>query len=188
MKGWYAIAFAVLLAACGSAPKLNYYTLDSTPPVAGTAPRAATSIYLGPVTVPDGVDRAEMVITVAPNQVELDEINRWAEPLKFAIPRVLADALSRELGTQDIMTSRQSSGLTFDYRIAVDVRHFDSSYSDGASLDVLWTLRPAKGEPRTGRSVVREAATSRDAQGVAAAHSRAFERVARDIAIAIRGQ
>jgi hypothetical protein len=188
MKGWWPVVLVATLSACGTPPKLNFYTLAASSPPAAEAPRAATSVFVGPVTVPDAVDRPQMVVTIAPNQVELDDTNRWAEPLKLAIPRVLADALSRELGTQNVITARQSSNLPFDYRVAVDVRRFDSSHADGASIDALWTLRPAKGEPRTGRSVVREAATPRDAQGLAAAHSRALEQVARDIAAAIRAQ
>ena len=128
-----------------------------------------------------------MVLRSGPNEVAIDEFHRWAEPLKSAIPRVLADSLMRELGTQRVMTTRQSSSLAFDYRVAVDVQRFDSSFDEGAAIDALWTIRGAKGgEPRTGRTVARESAPSRDAQGVAAAHGRAIENVARDIAAAIR--
>jgi uncharacterized protein len=182
----FALFVAMLLAACGTPPKLNYYTLDtSAPPAAGAG--SSPSVFVGPVTVPDGVDRAEIVLGVAPNQVELEELHRWAEPLKNAIPRVLADTLARELGTQNVMTGRQSSTTAFDYRVAMDVRRFESSYGEGATIDALWVIRTAKGgEPRTGRSTVHEAAPSRDAQGIAAAHSRALEQLGREIAGAIR--
>lgn len=181
-----ALFIAMLLAACGTPPRLNYYTLTtSAPPAAGAG--SSPSVFVGPVTVPDGVDRPEIVLGVAANQVELEELHRWAEPLKNAIPRVLADTLARELGTQSVMTGRQSSTLAFDYRVALDVRRFESSYGEGATIDALWVIRTAKGgEPRAGRSIVHEAAPSRDAQGIAAAHSRALEQVGREIAGAIR--
>lgn len=178
---------ALALAGCGTAPRINFYTL-AAPAASGAAATASPlSVFVGPVTVPEEVDRPQMVLRTGPNEVDIADSHRWSEPLKSAIPRVLADALGRELGTARVMTSRQSSSLAIDYRVAVDVRHFDSSYADGASIDALWTLRSSKGgEPRTGRSVVREPAGSHDAQGIAAAHGRALDRLAREIAGAIR--
>ena len=72
MRPW-ALFVARLLAACGTPSKLNYYTLDtSAPPAAGAG--SSHSVFVGPVTVPDSVDRAEFVLGVAPNQVELEEL------------------------------------------------------------------------------------------------------------------
>jgi uncharacterized lipoprotein YmbA len=184
---WLIAGIVLALAGCGSPPKINFYTLEARPAGAPAAAPSPLSVVVGPVTVPEEVDRPQMVLRTGPNQVEIADLHRWAEPLKTAIPRVLADALSRELGTARVTTSRQSAALAFDYRVALDVRHFDSSFAEGASLDVLWTLRAAKaGEPRIGRSVVRESALAGDAQAVAAAHGRAIEQVAREIAAAIR--
>lgn len=182
------LAAAVLAAGCfGPAAKLNYYMLSAPAVPASPAPAASLGVYVGPASVPESVDRPQMVLRSDANQVELAELHRWAEPLKQAIPRVIAESLMRELGTQRVMTSRQSAALDFDYRVALDVQRFDSSYDAGAVLEVLWTLRSAKGgAPRIGRSVAAEPAPSRDAAGVAAAHSRALERVAHDIAEAIR--
>jgi uncharacterized lipoprotein YmbA len=117
--------------------------------------------------------------------VDIDDQHRWVEPLRNAIPRVIADAISRELNTPNVLTSRQSSSLDIDYRVAVDVQHFESSATE-VSEDVLWTIRSSKtATPRLGRSTVSENAGP-GADGLAAAHSRALARVAHDIAAAIR--
>lgn len=180
---------AALLAGCFGAgsPKTNYYTLSGPTVPAAATPGTALGIFVGPVTVPEAVDRSQLVLRTDANQVELAEFHRWAEPLKQAIPRVIADTLMRELGTQRVMTSRQSGTLDFDYRVALDVQRFDSSLGGGATLEVLWTLR-GKGTapPRTGRSVIREASGSADPAGIAAAHSRALEKAGQEIAAAIR--
>ena len=188
MKRFLLAASAALLAGCGAPAKLNYYTLSSqvSSPAAVSLMRPL-SIYVGPVTIPETVDRPQMVFRVDPNQVEIAELERWAEPLKAAIPRLVADTLARELSASAVMTSRQSATLDFDYRVAIDVQRFDFSAGDGAAIDALWTIRGAKGAPRTGRSEAREAGGSRDAQAMAVAQSRALEKVARDIAAAIRG-
>jgi uncharacterized lipoprotein YmbA len=71
-------------------------------------------------------------------------------------------------------------------RVALDVRRFDSSLADGATLDAIWTISGPKVATRTGRSVVSERTASADAEGIAAAHGRAIARMAAEIAAAIQ--
>lgn len=180
------ICLSLILAACGGTPiKEHYYTLSATPgaPVAATS---TVSIHVGPVTVPEAVDRLGMVMRTSPHQVEISDAHRWAEPLKSAIPRVLAEALMRELGTARVTASRLGAGPGADFRVAVEVQRFDSSLEQGALLDALWTVTPAKGAARQGRSTIAEPLAAREPAGLAAAHSRALERMAREIAAEIR--
>ena len=187
MKVKLALA-ALLLAGCaGNAPRENYYTLAAPVSSAPLATGVTPSIYVGPVSVPEAVDRTPLVLRTSANQVEISDTDRWAEPLKTAIPRVLADVISRELGTQRVMASRQASALPVDYRVAVEIQRFDSSLEQGATLDALWTITgPKGGATRSGRTVAQEPATTRDPAGIAAAHSRALARLGRDIAAALR--
>jgi uncharacterized lipoprotein YmbA len=186
MKGRIALAaVAVLACACGSEPRIDFYSLQSPQAPAPTMPASALAIHIGPVTVPDAVDRPQMVLRLDDNRVNIDDQHRWVEPLKNAVPRLIADSIARDLNTPNVLTSRQSSGLDIDYRVAIDVQHFDSSAGE-VSEDVLWTIRSRKTQvPRLGRSVVKEPASG-GAEGIAAAHGRALQRVAHDIAEAIR--
>jgi uncharacterized lipoprotein YmbA len=191
MKRLLLVASLALLAGCGTPAKISYYTLTAQ----DTARRPASDarglkIYVGPVTIPEGVDRPQMVIRTSPNQVEIADLDRWGEPLKAAIPRLVAETLSRELGSPDVMTSRQSATLDFDYRVAIDISRFDFSAGEGAAVDAAWTLRAAKGSspPRTGQARVREAGGAGGPQAMAAAQSRAIEKIAADIAEAVRAQ
>ncbi len=187
MRRIVALALALLASACGSpAPQIDFYSLASpSAPAAPTAPPSKLAIHVGPVSVPDAVDRQQMVLRLDENRVDIDDQHRWVEPLKNAIPRLLADAIAYELNTPNVLTSRQSSALDIDYRVAIDVQHFDSSPGE-ISEDVMWTIRSRRTQaPRLGRSSVREAAGP-GAEGIAAAHSRALARVAHDIAEAIR--
>lgn len=175
---------ALLLAACSSnALKESFYTLSGpqTPAPVGTA--SSMSVFVGPVSVPEAVDRLSMVLRTSPNQVEISDAHLWAEPLKSAIPRALAETLMRELGTPNVRATRSGAGGDIDYRVTVEVQRFDSSTQSGATLDALWSVT-GKGKPRTGRSTYTEPGS--DPAGLAAAHSRALERLGRDIAAAIR--
>jgi uncharacterized lipoprotein YmbA len=174
----------LLVAACGSTPKEHFYTLSSPPPAESPTPATITVVIAG-VAVPEAVDRTAMVIRTGPNQVDIEDLHRWAEPLKTAIPRVLAANLGSELGTARVVTGRYAQGQGADVRVTVDVRRFESSFSEGATLEAAWTVAGKTGVPVSGHTLAREAATSGDYAGIAAAHSRALARLAKEIAGAI---
>jgi uncharacterized lipoprotein YmbA len=184
MKTW--VAAGLLLAACGSTPKETFYTLSPPPAALPTASASAVSVYVGPVTVPEAVDRTPMVLRTGASQVEIDDLHRWVEPLKTGIPRALAEMLMAELGTPRVLAGRGAAGASPDYRVAIDVQRFESSLADGATLDAAWTVTPARGAARSGRTLAQEGLAARDHGGIAAAHRRALERLAKDIAAAIR--
>ena len=189
MKARTLAAAALLVAAgCGSTPRESFYVLEA-PPAPPPASLASTlSVYVGPVVVPEAVDRTPMVIRTSPNQVDVDDFQRWAEPLKTAIPRVLAANLARELGTPRVAASRTASLVPTDYRVAIEVQRFESSLADGATIDALWTITsPKGGAPRTGRTLAHEAVEAPTHAAIAAAHSRALARIAKDIAASIAG-
>ena len=83
-------AASLLLAACGSTPRESYYTLSASPAPAPAAGASPVSVTIGPVVVPEAVDRSPMVVRTGPNEVSIDDLHRWVEPLKSAIPRAMA--------------------------------------------------------------------------------------------------
>ena len=175
----------ILAAGCGSSPASRFYTLSATPAPAGMA--SDVSVAVGPVSIPAVIDRPQIVVSAGPNQVRLDEFNRWAAPLQGNISRVVADNLSSLLGTPRVSLFPQTMSGAADYRIAIQVQSFDSAPGDAATLDAVWTVSRAKdGKSQTGRTAVREAAPQGGFDGLAAAHSRALARMSRDIAEAVQ--
>jgi uncharacterized lipoprotein YmbA len=191
MKRLAMVAALLLAGACslgGGGSKETFYVLSGPESPAPASHAGELVIAVGPVAVPDSVDRAPMVLMNSANQVDLSEEHRWAEPLKTAIPRIVGEHLMRLLDTPRVMTSRLgSSSSDIDYRVALEVQRFDSSLTRGATIDVIWTITGKRANPaRSGRSSVREPATAATPEAVAAAHSRALARVASDIAAALR--
>lgn len=179
---------AVALSGCGS-PQVHFYTLSSTAtPAAGEAQPATAipSIGLGPITLPDVVDRPQFVLRTGANKVLIAEEYRWAEPLKSEIPRVIAENLSKLLVVKQVWSYPQSAAETAEVRVLVDVQRFDSAPDEAVTIDASWTVQRKPGEPISGRSLVREAASGSGHDVLAAAHSRALATVSRDIAAAIR--
>lgn len=185
-----ALALTTLLAACGitgTSPEPRFYTLASEAPASAPASTAAFTIVVGPVTVPDIVDRPQMVRHTAESRVEIDEQARWAAPLKGEIARVVGDSLAAALPGARVSTMDQRATGAPDYRVVIDVQRFDSS-SEAATIGAAWSVR-TKDNPTamSGRSLVSEPAGA-GYDALVAAHSRALAKIAAEIAAAIRPQ
>jgi uncharacterized protein len=174
-----------LAVGCGSAPSSRFYTLSAAPTT--TASPSSLSVAVGPVSIPAVVDRPQIVVSTGPNQVRLEEFNRWASPLQNGIARVVAENLVAMLGTPRVTLSSQVLSAEADYRAAIEVQSFESAPGEAAVLDAVWTVRRAKdGTAQMGRTTVRELVQDKSYDALAAAHSRALARLSRDIADAVR--
>ena len=187
----FSVGVAVLTGCFGS-PAINYYTLTAGGPQESAAPAAggaAYSIAVGPVTLPEVVDRPQLVVRVGGNQVVLVDEHRWAEPLSSEIPRAIAGHLAQLLGTRQVSAYPSSASDEADYRVFIDIQRFDSELREAVTIDAIWTIRrPAQKDApeKTGRSLVREAVGGNGYEALVSAHSRALAALSRDIAAAIR--
>jgi uncharacterized lipoprotein YmbA len=177
---------ALLLAGCGSSPKSRFYTLGSSePPAKIGAP--AYIVTVGPVTVPDSVDRPQMVLRLSTTEVTLAEQARWAEPLKSSIPRVIAANLAHDLDSARVAVYGKGVWEDADYRVMVDIERFDATPGDAIVIEASWKVRRTKHtEGWTGRSVLRESAPGRDVDAMVGAYTRALASLSADIAQVIR--
>lgn len=74
-------------------PDTSRYFLLRSLAEEGPAPLDDLVLGLGPVTVPDYLDRSEMLDVVGPYELRYSSQNRWIEPLGEQIRRTLADNL-----------------------------------------------------------------------------------------------
>ena len=183
-----ALVLVALLAACSGAPKEQFYTLsDSAGSGSAPLPALEYGVAVGPVYVPDAVDRPQFVLRTPGAEVRIAEQVRWAEPLKEGIARAVATNLAHFLNNARVSPRPYGAGGDADYRVVLDVQRFDSTLGESATLDVMWTVRRTKdGEQQTGRVRVQEAVSGAGYEALVAAHGRALGSVSRDIAEAIR--
>ncbi|MGH8532096.1 MAG: PqiC family protein [Gammaproteobacteria bacterium] len=183
------VCFAVaVLAGCGSPPKERFYTLSvAGVAVNATATEARNHVVVGPVTLPEVVDRPQLVVRIGAHEVAILEQHRWAEPLKSEIPRLIARTLSQLLGTSRVSAYPESASQEAGLRVAVDIQRFEAAPGVEVSVEALWSVRRLRGgEPTTGRSVVREPIAGEGHDAVVAAYGRALATLSRDIAQAVR--
>ena len=113
-------ALALVVTGCAATPSSQFYTLSAVPGPA--APSSDLSVAVGPIAIPASVDRPQIVVTVSPNQVRLDEFNRWVSPLQNNIARVVAENLVAMLGTPRVTLSPQLLAADVDYRVGIEVQ------------------------------------------------------------------
>jgi uncharacterized protein len=184
-----AVMSGVLGGCVGSSAKTEYYTLSAEPgpaaPAAASAAGASVhTVAVWQVAIPDIVDRRQLVVRTSPNRVEISELHQWAEPLRLGVARALAADLAAQLGAGFEVSAGRPLGAPPELRVLVDVHKFEAVAGRGVSVEVSWSVRPQRGEPREGRSAAEEPAPS-DHAGIAAAYSRALARVAREISQAV---
>ena len=187
----FAIAMLLIaLAGCGSVPAEYFYTMSATA-LAATAPAGATNwdagITVEVATIPESVDRPQLVISAGENQVVILEQQRWAEPLKGQIARTVAVNLSRLIGAARVSAYPHAADTDAMFRITLDVQRFEARRGDAVAVEVLWTIRGADGPAlASGRTVARETIGAEGYDELVGAHSRAFGAVSRDIAAALQ--
>lgn len=174
-------------AGCSRSPRANFYILEPTAKAELAFPaQNAPTVAIAPITLPEIVDRPQLVVRVNGFRMDILEMHRWAEPLKSGIPRLLAENLSRLLGSAQVSTYSQNVAIEADYRIFVDIRRFEST-ADSVTVDAFWTIRRSTPDaPKTGRSQVHEPRGGEGYEAIVAAYSRALAAVSSDIARAIR--
>ncbi len=177
----------VLLTGCSRSPRVTFYTLN-----AAAAPESATqaleSVVIGPVTLPDLLDRPQFVVTVDANRVDILEMHRWAAPLKSELPRIIAANLSLLLKPSRVSVYPQNSGLDAVFRVQIDIQRFEMTEGKGVTVDLLWSIRRSDGGAvKNGRAAAHEPVTNGGYDTLVAAQSRALAAVSRDLATALQG-
>ena len=174
-----------VLPGCGTSAPSRFYNLDSTAIPSGL-PAVPATVMVGPVSVPAAVDRPEFVVQVSPNQVELEEFNRWAAPLDDSIARAVAGDLSVLLANPKV-TSGPLADFIPTFRVTINIQQFESVEGQEALLDAVWVVwGTAGGSVQSGRTIAKEAVLGGGFEALAAAHSRAIAKVSSDIAAVIR--
>lgn len=176
-----------LLGACSSSPTASFYTLSPDATLAPIAAAKPVHVVVGPVTIPDVVNRPQIVTRVGDNQLALDEFARWGQPLKGDIARAMAGDLATLLGSDHVSIFDTGLDGVHTWRVRVDVMRFDAVAGDAVTIEAQWAVVPPdKAAPVVGKSLVREQMGGPGYDALVSASDRALGAVSREIAAAIQ--
>lgn len=183
------LALTLALAACATTPPVRYYTLGRDPASpASTAGAHASRLRLAiaPVSLPESLDRPNIVLHSAPTRVQILEQDRWANGLQQEIARVVAERLNARLPAFDVSYYPQAAAERPDYGLSLDVQHFDAQRGGTVTVMLRWSLLDAHGTRLQGGELQAQEKTQGDGvDAVVEADARALRHVADSLAEAL---
>jgi len=185
-------AMALASTGCfGSSPPSRFFLLSPSPEGASAVPSPGPEGALGvlPTRIAAYLDRPQIVTFLGDNAVDLDEFNRWAEPLGAGVSRVLAQDLSALLPAWRVTPQPWDPTVPLRARLVVEVTALGWNKRGEARLEANWALLTAAGEltAARGRVVLRREVSGTGTDAAVAATSSLVTEMARDIAVAVRG-
>jgi hypothetical protein len=180
----------IIIGGCGSTPPSRFYVLS---PLQGDhtqakADEACAAISVGPVELPDYVDRSQIVTRISPNKLSLAEFDQWAEPLKESFSRVLMENLSILLCADPISLYPSRGPTPVDYRVEVEIIRIDGRLGEQATLVARWIILDEKDSTVlfTRKSNLSSPAQGGDYEALVSAQSQTIAALSRDIAEALK--
>ncbi len=183
-------ALVVVMACVGSSRPSRFYTLAPLD-VRGRPPSTAgVTLAVGPVEIPETIDRQEIVTRTGTNELSRAAFDRWGGSLDGEISRSLVATLGDRLASRDGVVSPWRAGTAppggTTYRAAVSISRFDGVLGQSVVLRGRWELIAET--DRDGRSLsVREATVTEKIDGagygaLVAAMQRALVRFGQEMA------
>lgn len=133
------LAGLAMLAGCSSTPQ-HLYVLTPIRESGGRDRRNDRAIGVQPVTMPEYLDRSEIVTYTGTHELKASPDDRWAERLPANATRVVAENLSALLGTDRVVILPSRRIDRIDHEVAIDFDRFERTASGDCVLDAHWTV------------------------------------------------
>jgi len=190
-------AFLLVASACSILPPQTdhsrYFVLEplsgSDTPANGSSHSQNLTVGLGPITIPLYLDRPEVLTRLSETEFSVSDTDRWAEPLDASVSRVLAQDLSSDLPSVQIVPYPWSHKTQIDYRVSVDFRRLERTADGKAEVQAVWTINKGVSNKLMRRGITTSSALAGDDQrSASAALSQGISQVSREIAQALEQQ
>ncbi|MGB7971349.1 MAG: PqiC family protein [Candidatus Deferrimicrobiaceae bacterium] len=179
---------------CASSRMARFYTLSpmSAPgePSRTVPAEQGIAVAVGPVAIPDYLDRPQILTRSGPSEHKLAEFERWAGSLEADVSRVLVENLSTLLSPDNVTVLRWGGDaypFPAEYRVGVDVTRFEGTIEESVTLAAQWYVS-REGDKKilsARESIVKEPVEGQDYDALVGAMSRALAALSREIAGAI---
>lgn len=175
-----------LLIACQQSPRKNYYLLNGPSPAPENIATITHAIGIGPIELPDYLQRPQMVRHQGNNELNMADNEYWAERLDKGIVRVLGLHLTRRNSSRIILPFpwRQDSKPAQSLRLHI---HELTLIDQRASINATWELvdNARKNNPYQ-QHFIRSVPAKDNAAGMASGYSELFAQMADEMDKALR--
>lgn len=211
------VAFAAVLAlvlpvlsGCGKSDPTRFYALTAAANAGSQSPgaREGVAIGIGPVSLPQYLDRPEIATRDSQNKLNMAQFDQWAGRLEDNFGRVLAENLAVLLQTDRVSIFPWKPNTPLEYQIEVNVTRFEADPDGKVVLQARWVISRGEdaevlamsksasdgsggssdlGKPQFSAKPKEPEAPKIDYDALVADMSRAVEALSRDIAAEISG-
>ncbi|PWC52661.1 hypothetical protein TSO221_13510 [Azospirillum sp. TSO22-1] len=154
------VAASTVAGCSGAEPRL--YVLAPMEPDEVAKRGGNRSIGVQLVSLPEYLDRSEIVTHTSANELRANRDDRWAERLPNNVTRVLAENLSTLLASDRVHVMPSRNGDRADYEVHVDIDRFERAASGQSVLDARWTISDGATQKVLVRDETRLANRARD--------------------------
>lgn len=176
-----------MLSACSSSSPVRYFSLNPIDAEFRQDPDDAVMLGLGPIRMPEYLNRSQIVTRGTNAEMQVDEFSRWSEPLTTSLMRIVAADVDNLLQGVVVVVFPYEPlvRVQVNYRLVGDVSRFEADHLGRIVLEVQWGVADINGglvvPVRRNRYQV-QASIAGDPGAVVVAMNDALGQFSRDIA------
>ncbi len=103
------------------------------------------SIALLPVSIPEYMDRTEIVTHNGNQQLDVHKFDLWGESLPTAVTRLLTTAINQKIPAQKAFTMPLQSGLRPDFYLRTNILRLEATLGQDVEIEVQYSLENTSG-------------------------------------------
>jgi len=136
----FLLVLVVTLGGCINTPLPDYYVLTpESGELSGLAQLTDLAVGVGPITIPETVNRPNIVTPQDKNKLEVAEYHRWSEPLRENVSRVVITNLANRLGINKLYAYPWLR-TEIDNIARIDVLQMTGTLGEKVYLQVRWQI------------------------------------------------
>ena len=178
------LTFLILSCAKSSKP-VEYYMLDASVGIVNNQTLKVDEgpmIGLGPIRLPEYLDRFQMVVAVSENKYKLIDGHRWAEKLDQNISLALFKTLPAQLGTDRMIRYPWPQRPGVDFQVKIDILELNIDQNGQSQMIAQWSIKSKDEIILNKRSTFTAQASTTDIDKMVQAQSECLTKLGQEVA------
>lgn len=148
------VTAVLLLTACGRSHPSQFYILTAHHAHSNkvNADSKHYTLGVGPIKLPDYLNRPQIVFKKQPNQIIPSEYHRWGEPLDTNMKSVIISNLAEALTNWRIVSYPWKRSEHVKLQLKINIIDFDTNLQGDSTLILNWSIYDTK----TGRVIINQ--------------------------------
>jgi uncharacterized protein len=179
----------LILGCANSSKPVEYYMLDASVGIDNNQTLEVDegpTIGLGPIRLPEYLDRFQMVVAVSENKFKLIDGHRWAEKLDQNISLALFKTLPSQLGTDRMIRYPWPQRPGVDIQVKIDILELNIDQNGQSQLVAQWSIKSKDETILNKRSTFTAQASSTDIDKMVQAQSECLTKLGQEIVVNLK--